>query len=161
MVSVETLVLVHRAPRILLAMKKRRFGKGHYNGFGGKVEGGESILECAIRETKEEGGIGILDPVYIGKILFKFLDSDEQDHEVYFFKVTKYSGEPVETDEMKPIWFDQRVIPYDEMWADDRYWMPLFLRNKKFVGEFHFAKDGSVAYYKLNEVGMLDDDTNT
>lgn len=32
-----TLLLIHQQPRILLAMKKKGFGKGKYNGFGGKV----------------------------------------------------------------------------------------------------------------------------
>jgi 8-oxo-dGTP pyrophosphatase MutT (NUDIX family) len=35
-------------------MKKRGFGAGKFNGFGGKVEPQESILEGAIREFREE-----------------------------------------------------------------------------------------------------------
>ena len=35
--------------KVLLGYKKRGFGKDKYNGFGGKVEKNESILECAIR----------------------------------------------------------------------------------------------------------------
>ena len=154
MTRVETLIVIHQAPRILLAMKKLRFGAGHYNGFGGGLEEGESLEECAIRETLEEGGLKILDPQYVGKILFKFVDRDEQDHEVHFYRVTKFEGEPRETDEMKPVWFEQNKIPYNEMWLDDKYWMPLFLQGKKFVGEFHFSKEG-VKYYKLEEVEEL------
>ena len=154
MTRIETLVLIHQKPNILLAMKKRKFGKGHYNGFGGGVEENESILDCAIRETKEECGVTILDPAYVGKILFKFLDSDEQDHEVHFYKVTKYDGEPIETEEMKPSWFEQDKLPFDEMWLDDKYWMPLFLEDKKFNGVFHFSGN-KVAYHELNEVQGL------
>lgn len=32
-----TLLLIQQKDKILLAMKKKGFGKGKYNGFGGKV----------------------------------------------------------------------------------------------------------------------------
>ena len=44
-----TLVLVTRPNQVLLGMKKRGFGMGRWNGFGGKVEKGETILEAAKR----------------------------------------------------------------------------------------------------------------
>jgi 8-oxo-dGTP diphosphatase / 2-hydroxy-dATP diphosphatase len=34
---------------VLLGLKKKGFGKGKWNGFGGKVEKNETILEAAIR----------------------------------------------------------------------------------------------------------------
>ena len=40
--------------RILLAMKKRGFGAGKFNGVGGKVVNGESIEEATVREAREE-----------------------------------------------------------------------------------------------------------
>ena len=43
-----------REGEILLAMKKRGFGEGMWNGSGGKVEEGESVKENAKRETSEE-----------------------------------------------------------------------------------------------------------
>ena len=44
-----TLVLIRESARVLLGMKKRGFGQGRWNGFGGKVEKGETILQGAIR----------------------------------------------------------------------------------------------------------------
>lgn len=44
-----TLVLVVQPPRVLLGLKKRGFGAGLWNGFGGKVQPGESIEEAARR----------------------------------------------------------------------------------------------------------------
>ena len=43
-----TLMLVVKDGRVLLGEKKRGFGMGKWNGFGGKVEAGETILEAAI-----------------------------------------------------------------------------------------------------------------
>lgn len=44
-----TLVLVVQPGRVLLGMKKRGFGAGKWNGFGGKVQPGETIEQAARR----------------------------------------------------------------------------------------------------------------
>lgn len=45
-----TLVLVRNdVGDILLGLKKRGFGEGKWNGFGGKVEPGETIHQAAAR----------------------------------------------------------------------------------------------------------------
>jgi len=56
-----TLCLIHQHQKVLLGMKKRGFGKGRWNGFGGKVAEGESIEEGTQREVQEECGIVIQD----------------------------------------------------------------------------------------------------
>ena len=54
--KVLTLVFLRREGEVLLGMKKRGFGEGKWNGFGGKVEAGETIVEAAAREVREECG---------------------------------------------------------------------------------------------------------
>lgn len=44
-----TLVMVRKTNAILLGLKKRGFGKGKWNGFGGKVEENETVAEGAVR----------------------------------------------------------------------------------------------------------------
>lgn len=44
-----TLIVVCNEDKILLGFKKRGFGAGKWNGFGGKVEPGENIVNCAKR----------------------------------------------------------------------------------------------------------------
>jgi hypothetical protein len=34
------------------------------------------------------------------------------------------------------------------MWADDRYWMPLFLEGKKFKGKYLFGVDANTVVEK-------------
>ena len=58
-VKLLTLVVVRDrgGRRVLLGKKLRGFGAGYFNGFGGKVEAGESVVEAAHRELQEEAGV--------------------------------------------------------------------------------------------------------
>ena len=44
-----TLVLVVNKSQVLLGFKKRGLGVGKWNGFGGKVEIGETSIQAAVR----------------------------------------------------------------------------------------------------------------
>ena len=146
----ETVTIVYQPQEFFWVWKRKNLELEKYNGFGGGVEIGETLEESAIRETREESGITIVNPILYGKILFEF-ELDEQDHLVYFFKAVTYEGIPKETEEMIPEWFEESKIPYNEMWADDRYWMPLLLQEKHFRGNFVFGTKG-ISRYLLREV---------
>ncbi len=53
------MILNREARSILLGMKKRGFGEGKWNGFGGKLEPGERMIQCAQRELEEESGLQV------------------------------------------------------------------------------------------------------
>ena len=46
--------------RILLGRKKRGFGADKYNGFGGKINAGESFRQCAVRELYENRAYALM-----------------------------------------------------------------------------------------------------
>ncbi len=146
-----TLVLVQQSGKILLGQKKRGFGTGKWNGFGGKVEANETIEEGARRELLEEANLGTVAVERRGRITFYFRD-DPVALEVYIFRVKSFTGTPRESDEMIPRWFSEKDIPYDTMWADDRLWLPLFLENKRFEGEFWFNDEHTIERHDLREV---------
>jgi len=152
--EIETVSIVQLNDQILLGKKKRGFGKGKYNGFGGGVENWETLENCVIRETLEEAGIILANFKKIGKILFHF-ENAEPNHLVYFFKATNFDGEPIASEEMKPKWFDKNKIPYKKMWPDDKYWIPLLLEDQKFEGEFYFNLENKIKRYDLNVVEGL------
>lgn len=47
-VTVATVIYVIQNDKILLGYKKRGFGMGKWNGFGGKVEPNETIVEAGL-----------------------------------------------------------------------------------------------------------------
>jgi len=146
-----TLCIIRQNSKILLGMKKRGFGAGRWNGFGGKLSAGETIEEAAKREMMEETGIELADWNKVGIIDFEFKNNPEI-LQVHIFKINSYLGEPTESEEMKPQWFDISEIPFKEMWPDDIHWMPLFLSDKKFTGRFLFGENDAILEKELIEV---------
>ncbi|OGF83510.1 hypothetical protein A3E63_03490 [Candidatus Giovannonibacteria bacterium RIFCSPHIGHO2_12_FULL_45_19] len=149
-----TLCIIHQHPNILLGMKKRGFGAGRWNGFGGKVSPGEAIEDAAKRELYEEAGIDVHHLDKVGIIEFEFKGNPEI-LEVHIFRSEHFSGEPAESEEMKPQWFSVDEIPFGDMWPDDKHWFPLFLSGKKFIGKFLFGESDSILSQRLIEVENL------
>jgi len=143
--KVLTLCIVHKDGKVLLGMKKRGFGTGRWNGFGGKMEEGETIETAARRELGEEAGIHAVEMKELGVLVFEFKDGTNPS-EVHIFRVSDFNGEPTETEEMKPQWFETDQIPYGQMWPDDAHWMPLFLNGKNFKGKFLFDRPSDAEY---------------
>lgn len=137
--------------RILLGLKKRGFGEGKLIGFGGKVNVGEKIEDAALREVFEEAQITPKDLEKMGVLEFTW-DYKPEVLEVHIFKVTDFEGIPTEGDEMKPEWFSLKNIPYEKMWADDIYWLPMFLENKKFSGKFVLDKNDALVSHQLKPI---------
>lgn len=135
---------IDRDREILLAMKKRRFGAGKWNGYGGKLEEGEQLLEGACREVFEESSL-IIRPdnlEKVGEIDFFFPKKPEWDQTVHVFMVQHMGSEAVETEEMRPQWFRIGDMPYKSMWEPDAHWMPVVLEGNKIKAKFVFAEDG-------------------
>lgn len=50
---------------------------------------------------------------------------------VHAFLVDGWEGEPSESEEMRPQWFEKDKIPYEEMWDNDRVWLEKILEGEK------------------------------
>ena len=131
-----TLMFVLRGNEILLIEKLRGIGKGKINGPGGKIDPGETPLECVIRECQEELHITPKDPVKMGELWFAM--SDIPDIHCHVFTATEFDGEPTATEEAIPQWTALDAIPWNRMWEDDPHWLPHMLGGRKFLGKFTF-----------------------
>jgi len=120
-----TLLFVVQQNQVLLIRKKTGLGAGKINGPGGKREQGESAQQCAHREIKEELCIDVAESIDSGRLRFQFIDGYSIDVQVFI--ATQFQGTPTETFEAAPLWFDVADIPYEQMWADDRIWLPRVL----------------------------------
>jgi len=125
-----TLLYVVRGGHILLIHKKRGLGAGKLNGAGGKVDPGETARDAAIREFEEELGATPVDPHKLGEVAFEVVD--DASIRIHVYRADDLSGDPVETEEARPVWAPLEEIPYDRMWADDRHWLPLLLEGRTF-----------------------------
>lgn len=140
-----TLMFIHDRGQVLLIRKKRGFGKGKINGPGGKLDPGETELECAVRETQEELGLTAHDPVKRGELWFQFVDGMAM--HVAVFHAKSYDGECIETEEALPLWTHVEAIPFHEMWADDQHWLYRMLKgNENFLGKFVFDGDAMLEW---------------
>lgn len=146
-----TLIFVIKDGQVLLIRKKRGLGAGKINGPGGRIDPGETPAQCAVREAQEELHITPLNISFCGELLFQFADGFKLHG--YVFRAPEFEGEPTETDEALPIWTPLEKIPYHEMWADDRYWIPYMLDGRRFTGKFLFEGDQMLGYELKAETG--------
>ncbi|MDO8505831.1 MAG: 8-oxo-dGTP diphosphatase [bacterium] len=149
--TVLTLCMIYNDTDVLLGKKKRGFGTGYFNGFGGHVEEGETIEDAAYREVREEI---LVEPRNLQKrgVLNFFFKHMPEELEVHVFSTSEFEGEPKETEEMEPRWYPLNKIPYQTMWADDKYWLPILLAGKNFRGEFYFKDAVTLLRHKIREI---------
>jgi hypothetical protein len=85
----------------------------------------------------EECGATTLDMIQSGVAFFEYDDTvDKNMLEVHVFKATKYVGDIIESDEMKPQWFNKNEIPFEQMWPGDKHWFEYMLQDQPFKAHF-------------------------
>ena len=149
-----TLLLLRKDNKIMLALKKKGFGMGKYNGLGGKLEPGETPEQAMLREAYEEGRIKPVDYTYMGENEYsEFINGEPVKLKFHLYLTENWIGEP---EEMKPYWFDIDKIPYENMFAGDIYWLPLVLDNKKIHGYFEFDENWNLINHEVLEISNED-----
>jgi 8-oxo-dGTP diphosphatase len=139
--------------KVLLGKRKKvsnDLGKDLYAGIGGKVEDGETIEECLEREIFEEIGLKVTEYQKLGQMKYINPHNPKWDMEGHFYLITKWSGNPTESEVIDPIWFDLEDVPRENMFSDNKYWIDLLFAGKRFEGVFLFGSEKSqVEEYRL------------
>lgn len=148
-----TLLFLVKDDQVLLAMKKRGFGAGRFNGVGGKIEGNESIEQALVRESQEEIGITPKNFEKMANITFdEFFKGEPAIMNVHVFTTEEWTGEPTESEEMSPQWFNIDNLPFDKMWSDDIHWLPQVLDGKKLKAQFKLDENDKIISHNVNIV---------
>jgi 8-oxo-dGTP diphosphatase len=136
---------------LLVHRNKRREDQhlGKYNGLGGKMEPGEDIYNCMVREIKEEAGIDCLDVELRGTINWTGFGPNGEDWFAFVFRVNRFTGEPyVKNEEGDLAWVDIDKIMDLPMWEGDRYFLPLVFDNdpRVFHGYMPYSNSRPVSW---------------
>lgn len=138
--------------RGFIGNEKRGFATGKWNGSGGKQNPEDKdILETAIRETHEETGVTPKNLEHVATFNFYFPKETGWGQQVWVYLSREWDGEPVETEEMAPKWFKKSEIPYDQMWEDDKLWLPQVLNGLKVKGDFLFDENQKIVEQSISE----------
>jgi len=129
---------------VLLIRKLRGHGAGKINAPGGMVEVGETVRRCALREIEEEVGVATPDAEPVVELLFQNTDGSRLHG--FAFRATAHRGVLRQTAEADPFWCPVERIPYDEMWDDDRIWLPYLLADEPVTGAFLIDGERLVAH---------------
>ena len=139
LMKIATLGIVRKDNEILLSEKKKgEIGIGVVCGPGGKLDPGETLPECLIRETREELEVE-LDPASLELVaVIDFYTGSEIDFRVYVYRAKILSGEIHETADMIPKWYPLDDLPFARMYEADRHWLPKALRGEKFNANVYY-----------------------
>ncbi len=138
---------------LLLLKASGKFGGGFWNAPGGKIEPHETAEQAVVREVTEETGLVLGSFEKMGLLEFYFGPGKRRpDWTAEVFVSENFSGEERESVEGKLQWFSKDEFPFEQMWEDDRYWIPLMVEGIKFEGIFEFTADSKkMVSYKIEK----------
>ncbi|MEI6843582.1 MAG: NUDIX domain-containing protein [bacterium] len=140
---------------VTLGDKQRGIGAGFLNGWGGGVEPGETLKQCACREFYEETGGVVISTNTIQKIGIVHFKNHKTDGTVFVCTVhvyvtTAWLGSICDTVEMKNArWFSVENLATENLMPADPFWLPRMLGGDKGIA---WAEYGPHQSHLIGEV---------
>lgn len=114
--------------RVLMVRRSRDgdLHQGKYNGLGGKLEPGEDVVACLVRELREEADIEATSLRLRGTVSWPGFGADGEDWFGFIFVVDAFTGTPPDHNDDGPLaWMELDRLGELPMWEGDRHWLPL------------------------------------
>lgn len=142
----------HQWLMLLRNKKKNDVNQGKWIGIGGKLEPGESMLQCMHREILEETGLNAEALELRGVIYFQYEDCEPE--KIYIYTIERFTGELKECDEGTLKWIDERDILSLDLWDGDRIFLERLLSqdHHTFCYVFTYDKQGLLAKVEEKEI---------
>lgn len=115
--------------------KEQDLNAGKWIGIGGKLEPGETVLECMKRECLEETGLNWQNPIFRGIVTFNYQSEEEQEittEQMFLFAGGSFSGEQKECLEGNLEWIPVEELSGLNLWEGDRIFIELLLSEHPF-----------------------------
>ncbi|KAF8310148.1 hypothetical protein DL93DRAFT_1667570 [Clavulina sp. PMI_390] len=157
--------------KILLMWGKSGFGKGKYLPIMAPLPAGADPKEVVAKATKGQTGGLEGDPSGVIDVGGFFITIDGEAGKPPFvcfakaLKITKWTGEPTETETRKPEWFAASMtpvtssslppLPAPKMFEDELHWYPHFLAGRRVIGRVEYAAPPNDEDKDLHLVGPL------
>jgi 8-oxo-dGTP diphosphatase len=133
-----TICHIIRGRKLLLKKATRGISVGKWNAPGGKLEPGETPVQCAKREVLEETGLRVSKPFYHGTLTFVMDGGMTLHTRAHVFSARDAKGRARSSAEGEVRWYLLGRLPEARMWEDDQYWVPLVLRGIRFDATFTY-----------------------
>lgn len=115
--------------RRVLMVHRSRDGdvhQGKYNGLGGKLEPGEDVVACLMRELREEAGIEVTSLRLRGTVSWPGFGANGEDWFGFVFVVDAFTGTVPDRNDDGPLeWVELDHLAELPMWEGDRQFLPL------------------------------------
>ncbi len=149
-----------RGDDVLLGIKTRKIGVGLFNGWGGKQEAHQTMLQSCVAEFKKESGLDSReqDFIKVAEVSFYIHKNDGRIvlNQCDIFFIERFTGTPQVTEEMRePTWFPKNKLPWSKMMIDAPFWVPQILAGERMRYQIHYDDDrknilGSIQSIRLD-----------
>ncbi len=141
----------HRWLMLYRGIKPQDVNAGKWIGVGGKLEAGETMRECALREIKEETGLCAEDLRFCGTIWFFYEGAETE--KIWLYTGTKFSGTLKDCDEGMLAWIPEEELFSLPLWEGDRIFLKKLMEPDMgiFSLELHYDRNGTLQSWKERE----------